>query len=88
MLEIGAKVLAHSVNYANENHQLITIQTIAPYFLDAEIEKHRMISSNSSSNRAIPITKTTTADYFIPEDVRFNQKGMQGELRVEGELLG
>ena len=73
---ISVKVIEHSVF---DNQELITIETKAPKFLDAEIEKHRMISSNSSSDRAIPVNKMIEADYFLPMDVRKNQSGMQGE---------
>jgi hypothetical protein len=72
---INAKVIAHSV--AN-NEELITFQTKAPKFLDAEFEKHRMISSNSSSDRAIPLNRMLEREYFLPADVRINRAGMQG----------
>lgn len=75
-----AKVITHSV--ANEI-QLITLQTKAPKFLDAEVEKHKMISSNSSSDRAIPLTKMLEKEYFLPTDVRLNQAGMQGNSKLE-----
>jgi len=73
---IKAKIITHS--NAPSGDELITIQTKAPKFLDAEIEKHRMISSNSSSDRAIPFNKMLEKDIFIPQDVRLNEKGMQG----------
>ena len=72
---ISSKIVAHSV--AN-NEELITFQLRAPKFLDAEFEKHRMISSNSSSDRAIPFNKLADRDYFLPTDIRMNQAGMQG----------
>lgn len=75
MNEISAKVITHSSFNGNE---LITLQVRAPKFLDAEFEKHRMLSSNSSSDRAIPILKQLEAPYFLPTDIRLNQAGMQG----------
>ena len=80
---IEAKIIEHSEFNGQE---LITIQTKAPKFLDAEIEKHRMISSNSSSDRAIPVNKMVEAEYFLPDDIRTNQKGMQGEGQVSEEF--
>ena len=77
--KIDAVIIEHSSFNGNE---LISIETYAPKFLDAEIEKHRMISSNSSSDRAIPIERMIEADYFIPDDVRLNQSGMQGEEKA------
>ena len=82
---IEAKVIAHSVN--EEGVELISIETIAPKFLDAEIEKHRMFSSNSSSDRAIPFHRMREKPLFIPKDVRLNEKGMQGYSKLEGEEL-
>lgn len=83
---ISAKVVAYSMSESGK--PLITLQTNAPKFLDAEVEKHRMLSSNSSSDRAIPLKKLIEKEYFIPEDVRLNQPGMQGDVPLsEKELL-
>ena len=49
---IEAKIILDSIS--THGIRLTTIQTKAPKFLDAEFEKHRMISSNSSSDRALP----------------------------------
>jgi thymidylate synthase ThyX len=57
---------------------LVTIETTSPKFLDAEVEKHRMISTNSSSSRAIPFSRASLGEVFLPEDIRKNEKGMQG----------
>lgn len=80
---ISAKVIEHSHFYNTNDEELISIETYAPKFLDAEIEKHRMISSNSSSDRAIPVSRMITQDAFIPEDIRLNEKGMQGHKFLE-----
>lgn len=74
--KISTKIIAHSVN--PHGGELISIQSYAPYFLDAELEKHGMISSNSSSNRAIPFKKMVESEFFIPPDIRKEAKGMQG----------
>lgn len=73
---ILVKVIAHSVN--EDGLEMITLQSTAPKFLDAEVEKHRMISTNSSSDRAIPMNRMVSRPWFLPVDVRLNQKGMQG----------
>jgi len=78
---IEAKIIKHSVNRFGD--ELITIQTKAPKFLDAEIEKHRMISSNSSSDRAIPFKKMIGRPVYKPNDVRLNERGMQGYSLVD-----
>lgn len=82
---IEAKVLAHSA--CKHGVELVTVQTKAPKFLDAEIEKHRMISTNSSSDRAIPVRKMIDRPMFIPDDIRKNQPGMQGYDNLSEEEL-
>jgi thymidylate synthase ThyX len=84
---ISAKIVADSI--ANDI-RIITIETASPFNIDAEIEKHRAISTNSSSGRAIPITvNTQLASYapYLPFDVRNNQPGMQGIVETSGESL-
>ena len=70
---VYAKCVAASV--AN-GIPIYTLETKAPKFIDAEFEKHRMLSSNSSSSRAIPFKKLD--EIYLPFDLRKNQKGMQG----------
>jgi len=77
---ISAKMLCDSIS--SSGVRLITLQLKGPKFLDAEFEKHRMISSNSSSDRAIPLKTILKKEYFLPEDVRLNEAGMQGEDTV------
>jgi len=78
---IETKVILHSIT--PERKELLSIESYTPYFLDAEIEKHGELSSNSSSNRAIPFDRMSEADFFIPEDIRLNQSGMQGFVHPE-----
>ena len=82
LVGIDAVVIEHSVYQGQE---LITFVIKAPKFLDAEIEKHRMFSSNSTSDRAIPFDRMKDAEFFIPRDIRKNQKGMQGFEQVDEE---
>ena len=79
---IYAKVVAASI--AN-GIPIWTIETCAPKFIDAEFEKHRMLSSNSSSSRAIPFNPSYTPDY-LPFDLRVAQSGMQGDYQVDSDI--
>ena len=80
---ISARVVAASI--AN-NTPLWTLEIRAPKFLDAEFEKHRMLSSNSSSSRAIPFKPNPNP--YIPSDLRRKQRGMQGyESLTEQEAM-
>ena len=79
---IYAKVVAASI--ANDI-PIYTLETNAPKFIDAEFEKHRMLSSNSSSSRAIPFKQTFKNGYYLPFDVRMSQPGMQGVERLDAE---
>lgn len=78
---ISAKAICSSVN--KDNTRLLSIELTSVKWLDAEFEKHRMISSNSSSSRAIPFKRSLDRDVFIPLDIRYNEKGMQGHKQLE-----
>lgn len=77
---IYAKCVAASI--AN-GIPIYTLETKAPKFIDAEFEKHRMLSSNSSSSRAIPFGKSDMS--YVPFDVRYQEKGMQGFTNLNYE---
>lgn len=81
-MTISAKIITDSIT---NGIRLATIQTKAPKFLDAEFEKHRMISSNSSSDRAIPLLKMLDSGYYLPKDIRLNQPGMSGDLLLDDD---
>lgn len=78
---IYAKVVADSIS--PDGIRITTLEVQAPKYLDAEFEKHRMLSSNSSSSRAIPFGKIK--DIYIPDDIRRAQKGMQGDEQLSEE---
>ena len=80
---ISAKVIADSISPYGQ--RITTLQISAPKFLDAEFEKHRMLSSNSSSDRAIPLSKMKEAPRYYPNEVRYNQPGMQGDESLPKE---
>jgi len=73
---ITAKIIADSIN--EDGTRLITFETVSPKAIDAQIRTHRMLSQNSSSDRAIPFSKMIEKEYYLPYDVRKNEKGMQG----------
>ena len=79
---IEAKVICDSVSESGT--RITTFQVRAPKFIDAELRTHRMLSQNSSSDRAIPFNKMVGKDCYIPMDIRKNQKGMQGYDEISG----
>jgi len=84
---IYAKIIKDSIS--PQGIRLTTIETRAPKFIDAEIEKHRMLSSNSSSSRAINVDRIiqqVTDNPYVPFSWREEQKGMQGYEEVEEQL--
>ena len=77
---IYAKCVAASI-YKRYAPPIYTLELRAPKFLDAQFEKHRMLSSNSSSSRAIPTSTLigqVSTDPWIPFSWRKNERGMQG----------
>lgn len=87
MKKVSAEIIKHSPSVPGQKNDLISVKIIAPKFLDAEFEKHGTIASNSSSDRAIPVTRTTADNPYLPHDVRLNQRGMQGyEVMSDDEV--
>jgi thymidylate synthase ThyX len=75
---IHAEVLADSINPFKE--RVITVLFNIPTCVLAQFNTHKMLASNTSSQRAIPTAKIAQAVYenpYIPQ-FRANQKGMQG----------
>jgi hypothetical protein len=91
--QINATVVAHSVN--EQGDELISALLVMPRIILAEFNKHRMLSSNTSSSRAVPFAKLVEVvenDPFIPIAFQKQHPGMQGteywtgadhEIRVE-----
>ena len=73
---IKASIVKDSIS--PDGKRITTMQVTTPKFIDAEFEKHRLISSNSSSDRAIPVSKMVSRPWYEPHDLRLNQPGMQG----------
>lgn len=79
---IYAKVVAASVSVPT-GVKLWTLETRAPKFIDAEMCKHRMLSANSSSSRAVPTNKMVSwNNLYLPFDLRAAGKGMQNDAEL------
>lgn len=84
---IKAEVVAHSKNSYFDD-ELITVRMVMPRIILAEFNKHRMLSSSTSSSRAISFKKmveTVQNDPFIPYAWQKSHKGMQGTEYFEKE---
>lgn len=87
MNKISAEILTDSIN--QDGVRLTTFELLAPKFLDAQFEKHRMLSSNSSSSRAIPTKKLieqVRKDPFVPIKWLKNESGMQGYTELTSHI--
>lgn len=68
--------------------RLTTFQFTLPRIVLAELNTHKMISKNSASSRAIPVSKNierVMRDPFIPTYFGKNQKGMQADSELDEE---
>lgn len=68
--------------------RLTTLVVNMPRFVLAEFNTHRMLSRNSASSRAIPVSKRIEmieADPFVPLSFGKNRKGMQSTEDLEGD---
>jgi len=70
---------------AHNRKMIVTMKVTAPKFLDGEPRAHRWFSQNSSSSRAIPVTRTLEKGYYVPDDIRVAQSGMQGYVVLPEE---
>jgi thymidylate synthase ThyX len=76
--EIGASIILDSI--AANGVRLTTMKFVAPRFILAEINTHRMFSRNAASSRAIPTAKMLArvlTDPALPCEWGQNQPGMQ-----------
>ena len=73
------EILADSIN--EQGHRLTTFKLTYPRIVHAEMLRHRMLSRNVASSRAIPFKKMVQMveeDPFIPIACQKDHKGMQG----------
>jgi len=81
---ITAKIIADSIDA--ENNRMVTMEIEYPRFILAELNTHRMLSKNSASSRAIPVTamlnhikhNTATPVYWGK-----NQPGMKAKVELD-----
>ena len=73
------EILADSIN--EQGHRLTTFKVTYPRIIHAEMLRHRMLSRNVASSRAIPfekMVKDVQENPFIPIAWQKNHSGMQG----------
>ena len=76
---IKAEIVAHSLSLQGD--ELISVLCTFPRIILAEVNTHRMLSKNTSSSRAIPLSKmveSVETNPFIPIAWQKEHKGMQG----------
>lgn len=82
------KVLADSIS--NEGKRLTTLELTFWRPILAELNTHRMLSKNSRSSRAVPVSKIieeVTKCPWGPREWGLNQKGMQASKEIPNKLL-
>jgi hypothetical protein len=80
-MNIGFQCQIERDSIAPNGKRITTFIIKFPRIILAEVNTHRMVAKNSSSNRAIPtkrIVDAMFADPFIPQTVYKNRPGMQG----------
>ena len=83
---LKALVIAKTYNCVTKT-TITTFQITMPRFVLAQLNKHRILSSNTESNRAVPIDKKDAkllANPYFPLSWGTNQKGMQSGVPLEG----
>ena len=86
---ISASMLLHTQDPYYGEDDVFTLVIKSPKYLDAEIEKHGNLASNSSSSRANPYPETKgEMGYFIPSHhhVYAKERAMFGKQLVDDEL--
>jgi hypothetical protein len=84
---IRARVVAHSLNVATGD-ELLTMEWTYPRMVHAEALRHRALSRNAASSRAIPVKKVLEAVRAAPAaPVEWGtaKAGMQADAPLEGE---
>lgn len=87
MIEVA--ILKDSINSATDD-RLTTFEVTFPRFINAEILRHRMLSFNSASSRAIPSEKLVASVERDPAEPVFwgaNQKGMQASSELKNDTV-
>ena len=82
------EILADSLS--PQGHRITTYKVTYPRIIHAEMCRHRILSRNSASSRAIPfkkMLKMVQEDPFIPIAWQKDHKGMQGTEYLTNEEL-
>lgn len=85
---ISVKIVADSCCSVINNKRITSFILEYPRFIHSELLTHRMLSRNSSSSRALPISKfieNVLTDPALPVHWGANQKGMQADEEVNEE---
>jgi thymidylate synthase ThyX len=82
---INVRLLADSSNFNGQ--RVLTFLFSVPNIIHAEILRHRAGSFSISSNRAIPVSKLTKNDIFVPTSVGYNKSGMQATVPLNDSDL-
>lgn len=80
------KILADSISTAG--HRLTTYVATFPRITLSEANTHRVLSRNSGSSRAIPLSRQIIRvldDPFVPSQFGINQAGMQAASSLSGD---
>jgi len=83
---ITAKIVADSVNVSIRDKRITSFVLTYPRFIHAELLTHRVLTRNSASSRAVPISKfieDVLTDPALPVHWGANQKGMQADNEVD-----
>lgn len=84
---ILVKIVADSIN--SSGNRLTTFELEYPRYIHAELLTHKMLSKNSQSSRAVPVSKLTEANKSAVEPLVWgkNQAGMQSSQELTGWRL-
>lgn len=84
----NATVIEDSIDIHQQ--RLTTLVATFPRCVLAEFNTHRQFSKSTNSSRASPfhtMLANVSERFYIPEDVRLNQSGMQGFERLDEEQM-
>lgn len=85
-MQTQAKIIADTIN--SYGARITTFEVVAPRFLLAEVNTHRVIAKSAASSRAIPVEKRIAMANdapFVPAAFGKNQPGMQAEQTLDEE---
>lgn len=87
-MKTSAKIIADTINPFRSDSRITTFEYVAPRYLLAEINTHRVIARSAASSRAIPIQKRidmVRSAPFVPKVFGKNRPGMQSTEELDEE---